>query len=108
MYPWVFKSYVGTPIATVSNLEDYGSVLELQFTYLIQQPYGDGRKISQVITATKDMSFQMVRNTDKITAKDYPWLIGSWGFVNNDTINVTTYDAKTMGAVSKPPAIQFP
>ena len=108
MYPWVFQSSVGTPIATVSNLDGYGPVLNLQFNYLIQQPFGEGNKVSQVIITTKDMSFQMVRNTNKITAKDYPWLIGSWGFVNNDTLTVIPYDAKTMGAISNPPSIMFP
>jgi len=108
MYPWIFQTSIGVPIATVNNLDGYGSVLHLQFNYLIQQPYGDGKKISQVITTTKDMSFQMVRNTNKATSKDFPWLIGSWGYINNDTLNMEKYNPKIMGVFSNPPTITFP
>ena len=109
MYPWVFQTSVGLPIATVSTLDGYGGVLNLQFSYLIQQPYGDGKNVSVIVTTTKDMTFQMVRNTDQSTAKDYPWLIGSWGFINNGTVTANVYDSKTMGAIPKNPnEIRFP
>ena len=45
MYPWVFRVSAGSPIAKVTTLPGYRSVLELTFTSTFQEPFGDGKKI---------------------------------------------------------------
>lgn len=109
MHPWVFQTSVGDPITEVDTLEGYGSVLKLRFRYLIQQPFGDGNRVSEIVSSTKNMAFWVTKNTDQITSKDYPWLIITWGTSNTGKIKMDAYNPETMGSITKPSAtVEFP